>query len=186
MTDTRHLKLVSTFSNHTYPYLITKRIENPYNSADVETAALALREAVSIAGITKYKLFEQWDCIELHLRNETDFNCAEFALTQPRRILATFDCADTPISARLLKKRCKIAEETLGRIVPGPLTITANPEKAEIKMLGCSEAFIIAAKMQTMPFILNRRNQGPDAMYTPSTAARNSPPTPGKNPYPLG
>lgn len=182
MANAQHLRLVSTFSDEAYPYVITRDIDNPYNPESVRSASMMLRRCVALAGITQYKLFEEWDRVQLHLKHERDIEYASFAATQPDRLEATFEYDGNIMKPRAIKKRCKIAEQQLGRIFTSELRITADTGKNQITMVADKAAYLLAARLQMMNYILNITPGREDTTDTPSKAERNSPPTPGRSP----
>lgn len=154
MTTAPHLRLVSTFSDGAYPYCLFKNLDNPYNSTERSLAIERFREAVHIAGISDYKIFETGGQIHLNLRTNRDFLKATVA-AQPGNMALMAAQYDPQISHRIIKKRCKMAFERVNEIVPGKIDFMHDTADRMVAMNGADKkSYFLAEKLNPLMFIV--------------------------------
>lgn len=177
MKNSSHLRLVSTFSNEAYPYTLFQRLEDPWDSTELQTAKMLFRGNALVAGVTDYRLFEFPDRVTMHVRTIRDWNNIIVA-RQPAESALFATQYDESVSDSLIKRRANLMQKKLDALFPGDITISVDTSDKSIWLEATSkQAYFKADKLSPMHFILFGR-----AWNTPSKAERNSPPTPGRSP----
>ena len=100
------LTLVSDFSHAAYSYAHIIEFEDHLDSVERQIKKRTLDDAVFLAGIHDYKLFETYYQVELRLRNEDDFDRASVAMQPDGMIEQGFAFAPEGYDFRKLKHHC--------------------------------------------------------------------------------
>lgn len=118
------LKLVGSFSDADYPYLVTvdpheqnKMLGEYYfdglSSVPMQASRQRLINALHLTGIKDYRLFEHRHKLTLHLKTQEALSHLQVALSWKDTIAYSVEHDLSAISRRLLKKRCIHAANVL-------------------------------------------------------------------------
>lgn len=134
------LKLVGSFSDADYPYLVTvdpheqnKMLGEYYfdghDPAPVKASETKIHNALYLANVHDYYLFYDGGKFSLHLKTQDEIQDVIIALSPKPVLVQTIGLEERVISPRLLKKRCRAATECLEKtVLRGRFAITALPE----------------------------------------------------------
>lgn len=162
------LKLVESFSDADYPYTVTinPREHNKildeyyfdaYSSAPMQSSRQKVLNALNLAGVKDYRLFEQQNKLKLHLKTEEALHNLQIAMSWKDTISYSIEHDLSTIPRRILKKRCAHAAHILDENnLRGRFYIEVNRPENSIKIITYDkDAFFKTRRLKPEEHILN-------------------------------
>ncbi len=142
-----HLRLVRSFSDSNYPYLITldprvrsmmfgKEYFDEYSSVPLSAEMGRIRQALNMTRTNDYRLFEEAGKIKLHLPTEEKFQHMMIALTFGNTLTYDVQYDFSDMSKRLLKKRMvQVAEKLDDTPLHGRFRLQADIPQSTLSII---------------------------------------------------
>lgn len=106
-----YLSVASEYSAADYPYSFTDRLANVKDHIARAHSLTAMRGAANMAGITDYKLFEEYDGNAIYLRDFRDVRRYKIATQPGDGVMGEFFTAEHTCDVRKLKRICNTLQK---------------------------------------------------------------------------